>query len=134
MRDSVKVTLLLLLSRREEIDGVERGDDLAADYEFFQIVAIPKRLIIQEAQPKFGVIGFCFRAFERSGIEHGTLLSNGHATASGGNPKHQSPSSKKGRALRDLELGFGISRAARGRVTDGTRTRNSQNHNLELYH
>jgi hypothetical protein len=34
----------------------------------------------------------------------------------------------------DWSLGIGISAATRRWVADGTRTRNNQNHNLELYH
>ena len=38
------------------------------------------------------------------------------------------------RCPRDLNLKMGNLQSKMGRVVDGTRTRNSQNHNLELYH
>ena len=104
--DSVKVTLLLLLGRGEQIDGVERRDDLAANHEFFQIVAVPKRLIVQEAEPKFGVIGFRFQAFDSSGIEHEPLLSNAHATAA--SPRKSQAPNPRFQRERDTKLELGI--------------------------
>src|SRR5256885_16169945 len=81
---------------------------------------------------------FAFTDSTTAGLIIGSSLSNAYATACGGNPKLQVPGSKTQRRVwNNWSLEFGIwyfPRGCVGGVTDGTRTRNSQNHNLELYH
>ena len=39
-------------SGREKIDGIERGDDFAADHQLLQIVAIAERFGRHDAEPE----------------------------------------------------------------------------------
>ena len=100
--------------RDEEVEVVERGDDFAADHDFLEISAIPERTVVQNALPERGddvVRSWVDR--RQSRIDHANRLSTGHASASAACGK--GPRRRRG-------------------VANGTRTRNSQNHNLELYH
>ena len=59
---------------RQQIGGIERGDDFAADHDFLQFVPIPKRVVIQQMEPKVSAIRFRRRALEEGRIEHGAVL------------------------------------------------------------
>jgi hypothetical protein len=139
-----KVTRLLpgvidqTASSREQFYRIHRRDQLATDHDLFQIIAISERFVIEKAKPKIGALRV--HRNDSGRIEHGRPLSNAHATAASPQ-KSQVPNPKtqmnETAALQNLELGaWDLEFPARdcARVTDGTRTRNSQNHNLELYH
>ena len=40
------------LLRREEINGIKRGDDFTADEQLFQIVAVAELFVVEKAGPK----------------------------------------------------------------------------------
>jgi hypothetical protein len=63
------------LLRREEIDAIERGDDLTANEQLLQIVAIAELFVANEAEPEiFGDGTDGVRFDESSRIEHARLL------------------------------------------------------------
>jgi hypothetical protein len=139
-----KVTRLLpgvidqTASGRDKFYRIQRRDELATDHDLLQIVAIAERFVIEKAKPKIGI--FLIHRNDAGGIDHETVLKQRTchrgfaAEIPGSNPKTQMNETA---ALQNLELGaWDLEFPARdcARVTDGTRTRNSQNHNLELYH
>ena len=95
----------------EEINAVQRGDDLAPNQQFFQSLASPQFLFLHDTLPKRE--GLLLTASEgKIGIQlHALLLAAGVPTAA----EKSAREGKEG-------------------VANGTRTRNSQNHNLGLYH
>ena len=48
------------LLRREEINGIERGDNYAANEQFFQIVALAELFVVENARPKSARGNLCF--------------------------------------------------------------------------
>ena len=121
-REPPKVTKVLpcqkgIPSSREKIDRIQRGDDLTTDQQFLQIVAIAQFFVGQDAEPEVFGNGPGGVRFDDIRIEHTSLFSSARAKTLCG---------QSAVALRQAKMGGG--------VANGTRTRNSQNHNLELYH
>ena len=105
------------LSRREEVNGIQRGDDFTACQQLLQIVAIAELFVPEDADPKIrGALPGFVRVDEDGRNEHTDFLSTARATSR--------PPSEAVLPRSEIKTG----------VADGTRTRNSQNHNLELYH
>jgi hypothetical protein len=105
------------LLRREKIDTVQRGDDFTAHEQLLQIVAIAELVIAKKTDPEIPGRNRGFAGFEKGRRnEHADFLSTARATLS-------APWAQR-RSITEMKSG----------VADGTRTRNSQNHNLELYH
>ena len=107
------------LLRREKIDAIQRGDNFTAHEQFLQIVAVTELFVAKDAQPKICVDTLVFVGLDQGRRnEHGDFLSTARATSA---------------AASLSALGNPQSEISSG-VADRTRTRNSQNHNLELYH
>jgi hypothetical protein len=122
MREPPKVTRMLPSKKRatlsrEKIDRVQRGDDLTTDNQFLEIVAIAQFFVRQNAEPEILGKGPSGVRFDDSRIKHVLLFKQ--RTCQGGV-----------RVIRNRNSPIGNGRW----VANGTRTRNSQNHNLELYH
>jgi hypothetical protein len=67
--------------RREKIDAIERRDDLTANQQLLQIVAIAELVIAQDAEPKIRGGSFLFVQFhEGLRNEHADVLSTTRAT------------------------------------------------------
>ena len=90
----------------EQVEIVERGDYFAAGDELLECAAVLQRAVIDDALPEIDR-GGVERCGTKCGIDHGCSFSSRCAT---------------------------FFREEEKRVANGTRTRNSQNHNLELYH
>src|SRR4051812_4496194 len=61
-------------SGRDQFDSVQRRDDLAADYDLLQIVAIAERLVIEKPKPKIGAEFIHFCRSKESWSKHGNPL------------------------------------------------------------
>ena len=92
--------------RGEQVEIVQGCDHFATGDEFLERTAILQRTVVDDAQPEIDRGGVERRGPKR-GVDHDCLISSRCATF-----------------FRKLEKW----------VANGTRTRNSQNHNLELYH
>ena len=100
--------------RCEKIEIVQRRDDFAAGEELLQVVAILQRTVAEDPLPE-GDRGAVFRGSDvEGGLDHDSLFSTPYANASAPDDPLCNPLARW--------------------VANGTRTRNSQNHNLELYH
>ena len=69
------------LLRREQIDAIERGDDLTANEQLLQIVTIAKLFVVEDAAPKIrgGNLGLAWLD-EASRNEHANFSSTARAT------------------------------------------------------
>ena len=94
-----------------------------------EIVAILQGFVFQDPSPEIAWKRvFAFPLEGQSRNKHGDFLSNGRAT---GAPRRKSPARNASHS--DAGGIWDFRGSAAGWVADGTRTRNSQNHNLELY-
>jgi hypothetical protein len=94
-RRGAGLAFAMSLSGREQMDGIERRNNLTANDQFLQVAASSEGFVTKDLNPEIARGRNGFLAIERkSGIKHGYFLSNARATASPTLPQIENRKSK----------------------------------------